>query len=72
IFFREVQGVWPEIAPFADRRALASAERLGLGTDARSLTRLVDDDTLPRLVAALVRVDRKGAAAEVRAAARAA
>lgn len=74
IFFREVQRTWPELAPFADRRALAAAERLGLGKDAAALARLVDADDLPRLVAALVRVDRRGQGAvrEVREAARAA
>lgn len=72
IFFREVQGVWPEIAPFADRRALSAAAQLDLGRDARALARLVSPQDLPRLVAGLVRVDRLGAADDVRAAARAA
>lgn len=72
IFFREVQGIWPEIAPFADRRALAAAGRLGLGHDARSLAALVGAEDLPRLVAALVRVDRQKAFDGVRQAARAA
>jgi hypothetical protein len=31
IFFREAQGPWPELAPFADRRAIAAAKQLGLG-----------------------------------------
>lgn len=68
IFFREVQGAWEEIAPSADRRALAAAERLGLGGDARALARLVDRADLPRLVAGLVRVDRGAATDEVLAA----
>lgn len=70
IFFREVQGVWTEIAPFADRRALSAASRLDLGSDARALSRLVGPSDLPRLIAALVRVDRAKSADEVLAAAR--
>jgi hypothetical protein len=56
MFLREVQGVWPELAPFLDDRARAAAGRLGLPTSARRLRNLVDDDeTFVRLVAALVR-----------------
>jgi hypothetical protein len=57
IFFREVQGVWDELYPFADRRALAGAKRLRLGDDLKALARLVDRREFPRLAAALVRVD---------------
>lgn len=54
IFSREVQAVWPEMAPFADERALA--EDLGPGRDIDALRRLVDDGPdFARLVAALVR-----------------
>jgi hypothetical protein len=60
IFLREVQGVWPEVAPFADRRARAGARRLGLPVDARALARLVPGAQLTRLVAALVRADLAG------------
>ena len=58
IFFREVQVAWDELRPFADRRALDAAGRLGLPTDARALERLVGDGAreLARLVAALLRV----------------
>ncbi|MBO0714514.1 MAG: hypothetical protein J2P59_07140 [Acidimicrobiales bacterium] len=56
IFFREVQRSWPELYPFADRRALQVAHRLGLGDDARSLTRLAEGDEFVRLVNGLVRV----------------
>lgn len=56
IFFREVQAVWPEVAPFADRKALDTAERLGLSDDAAALARLVPSDELPSLVSSLVRV----------------
>lgn len=57
IFFREAQGVWPELFPFVDRRALAAAERLGLGSDAETLRRRCRKERFPSLVAALVRVD---------------
>jgi hypothetical protein len=70
IFFREVQVVWDEIAPFADRRALAAARRLGLGADAKTLARLAGDRNLARLVAALVRVELDDGYAAVRDAAR--
>ncbi len=56
IFFREVQRSWPELYPFADRRALLAAERLGLGGDVAGLRRLAGDDEFVRLVSGLVRV----------------
>lgn len=55
IFFREVQGVWDELYPFADRIALKAAARHGLGEDAESLARAVRREDFPRLVTALVR-----------------
>lgn len=55
IFCREAQGVWPELRPYLDRKALSGAERLGLPTTSDALARLVADDDLPRLAAALVR-----------------
>jgi hypothetical protein len=55
IFFREVQGVWQEIHPFADKLALRAAERHDLGKDAAGLARLVPREDFPRLVAALTR-----------------
>lgn len=59
IFCREVQGTWDELAPFVDDRAAASASRLGLPTAPDELAALAPDgpDGMPRLVAALVRVD---------------
>jgi hypothetical protein len=58
IFFREVQAIWPELAPFADRRALRAARRLGLGSTAWQLrARAGSDQEFVRLVAALVRAD---------------
>ncbi len=56
IFSREVQLVWDEQYPYADDRALESAERLGLGSDVAALERHTDGAELfTRLVAALVR-----------------
>ncbi len=70
IFLREVQGVWPEFAPYFDRKALEGAERVGLPKSAEALGRLVAEKDLPRLAAALVRVAlHADAAREVRDAA---
>lgn len=57
IFFREVQIAWDELFPFADARALKSARKLRLPTDAKALASLVQRNDFPRLVAALVRVE---------------
>jgi hypothetical protein len=57
IFFREVQLAWDEIYPFADRRALNAASRLGLEDTAEVLARHVPPPDFPRLIAALIRVD---------------
>jgi hypothetical protein len=57
IFMREVQLVWDELYPFADRRALSAAAKLGLGADAQALARRVEASEFPRLLAALVRTD---------------
>ncbi|GAA5060927.1 endonuclease [Nocardia callitridis] len=56
IFLREVQQVWPEYRPALDKKVLQGAEKLGLPQNANRLARLVDDDELARLAAALVRV----------------
>lgn len=56
IFAREVQGIWPSIAPVLDKKALDGAQRLDLPTDPERLAQLVSGDDLPRLAAALVRV----------------
>lgn len=66
IFCREVQVAWDELAPFADRRALEVAGRLGLGRDASTLAGLVGEGELPRLLSALVRMDLAGETAAVR------
>ncbi len=71
IFFREAQAVWEELFPFADRRTLAPARRLGLGNDARALARLVERKDFVRLTAALVRCGLDDGYEEIRDAARA-
>jgi hypothetical protein len=55
IFCRETQLAWDELFPFADRRALQAAGRLGLEADAEGLARRVARKDYPRLLAALVR-----------------
>ena len=55
IFCREAQGVWPELRPAFDRRALDGAAKNGLPRDPERLTALVSADELPKLSAALVR-----------------
>ncbi|MFJ3921551.1 endonuclease [Streptomyces sp. NPDC090022] len=60
IFCREVQGLWPELRPAFDARACDGAAGLGLPRTPRGLARLVDDAELPRLAAALVRVELAG------------
>ncbi|SFC68328.1 endonuclease [Streptomyces aidingensis] len=63
IFLREAQGVWPDYAPFADRKVQDGARRVGLPTGPEELSGLVGEDELPRLTAGLVRValDRRTA-----------
>jgi hypothetical protein len=55
IFVREVQDVWPEVRPYFDDRALASADRLGLPTDPAALADLAPRGRTAHLAAALVR-----------------
>jgi len=58
VFFREVQAPWEELYPFADKRALAAAEKLDLGDSPRDLAKLVERKRdLPRLLSALVFAD---------------
>jgi len=64
IFLREVQGVWPDIAPYADRKVLDGAKRMHLPTAADDLAELAPDAQLPALFSALVRVGRDRKAAE--------
>jgi hypothetical protein len=65
IFFREAQVAWAELFPFADRRALEEAGKLGLKGGVRELVRLTGDRDFPRLVAALVLVRSAGDHGEV-------
>jgi endonuclease III len=65
IFLREVQGVWPAVAPYLDDRVLKGARRIGLPGDAEALAGLVGPGRdLARLAAGLVRVSLSKAAAE--------
>jgi hypothetical protein len=61
IFLREVQRVWPEVAPYLDAKALSGAERLGLPKDPEKLLELAQDTEPAVLAAALVRaaLDKK-------------
>ncbi len=58
IFLREVQGVWPDIVPYVDRKVLDGAKRLHLPTGAGDLAGLAPDGKLPALLSALVRAGR--------------
>ena len=67
IFCREVQGVWPDLAPCVDERAAEGAARVGLPKTAKRLAAYADQADLPRLVAACVRASRdKNAVADVK------
>ncbi len=73
LFFREVQVLWPEVAPFVDRRALAAARRLELGRTVADLSELAksrESEKLSWLAGALARVDMENRYDEIRAAAR--
>ncbi|MFF5216883.1 hypothetical protein [Micromonospora sp. NPDC000442] len=68
LFLREVQALWGEVAPVADRRALTAARRLGLGRSAEDLAGLAggrESEQLAWLVGALARVDLEGRYAEL-------
>jgi hypothetical protein len=54
IFLREVQDVWPWVAPYFDERALRGALRLGLPANQGRLARLCPRGEAARLAAALV------------------
>jgi endonuclease III len=65
IFLREVQAVWPQVAPYLDGRVLRGAEMVGLPSDERQLAAVVDSPgELARLSSALVRVSRSSRAAD--------
>ncbi len=68
LFLRETQALWREVAPVADRRALAAARKLGLGRSADDLAGLAgsgESERLAWLVGALARVDLEGRYAEL-------
>ncbi|MFD9006449.1 endonuclease [Streptomyces sp. NPDC059582] len=54
IFLRDVQGIWPEFAPYIDRKALDGARRLGLPDSPEKLGGFVVGRELPRLADGLV------------------
>lgn len=63
IFFREVQAVWPEVAPFFGAKVLDTAKSLGLPHDASALAKLcARRDDVPKLAAGLVRAQLGGKA----------
>jgi endonuclease III len=57
IFLREVQPVWDETYPYADKRVIQAARRLRLGTSAQALSKLVPRKDFTRFVAALMRTE---------------
>ncbi|RIV41319.1 hypothetical protein [Micromonospora radicis] len=68
LFLREVQALWAEVAPVADKRALAAARRLGLGRSAAELAEVAgggESERLAWLVGALARIDLEHRYAEV-------
>jgi endonuclease III len=64
IFLREVQAVWSDVRPYADRRVSEGAQRLHLPVSADRLAGLVGGAEFPRLASALVRVSLDREAAE--------
>ena len=72
IFLREVQDVWPAVAPYVDARVTSGAHRVRLPADREALARLMVGSGQPaRLAAALVRVSlSQRAASEITASVR--
>lgn len=73
LFLQEVQVLWPEVAPFADRRALAAARKLDIGRSVADLSALAgsrESEKLAWLAGGLARVDLENRYDEIRAAAR--
>ncbi len=67
IFLREAQAVWPEAAPYFDRKARQGARRIGLPESPRDLAGLARREDYPALAAALVRCALdKGVAEDVK------
>lgn len=70
IFLREVQAVWPEVAPYLGGKALQGAARLGLPPEPEVLAGLVPGKELAPFAAGLVRAALdKGVVADTAAAA---
>jgi len=69
IFLREVQDVWPAVAPYVDAKVTSGAHRLRIPADRESLAGLLAGSGQPaRLAAALVRVSlSQRAASEITA-----
>lgn len=55
IFLREIQLVWDEAYPYADKKVIQAARRLGLPRDPEALSKLVPRKDFARLTAALIR-----------------
>ena len=70
IFLREAQLVWDEVYPYADKKVLSIAGKLGLPSDPQRLSQLVAHEDFARLVAGLIRVSLEGAHEKIRAEAR--
>jgi hypothetical protein len=72
IFLREVQDVWPSVAPYVDARVTSGAHRLRIPADRESLAGLLAASGQPaRLAAALVRASlSQRAASEITASVR--
>jgi hypothetical protein len=72
IFIREIQEVWPSVAPYADAKVTSGAHRVRLPADRETLAGLLAASGQPaRLAAALVRVSlSQRAASEVTASVR--
>jgi len=72
IFLREVQDVWPAVAPYVDAKVSSGARRVRLSGDRESLATLLAASGQPaRLAAALVRVSlSQRAASEITASVR--
>jgi hypothetical protein len=67
IFLREVQAVWPEVAPYLDKRVLDGPAQVGLPDQPAALAALTGSSAeLARLAAALVRISHsKQAVADI-------
>ncbi|MBB1243938.1 endonuclease [Streptomyces durbertensis] len=67
IYLREVQAVWPDVAPYLDSKAESGAERVGLPGSAGKLAKLTAEEDVAAFAAGLVRVSLdKSLAEEVR------